>query len=197
MKKEFSNIQVINTEPFTFIKRNFVSPEICDSIIQEIRPKLKKSSVVLPDGKNDITGYRTSSDFYINYFFKPNEELRKSVSEFLGIDQKFFEDTTIINYVPGQQYYPHYDYFFDDQILVNGQRGATVIIYLNDVEKLGHTIFPKMKVFVKPQKGSLLFFRYDYGEEDINEITYHAGYSPEDGEKWIATIWIKLFEDKK
>lgn len=49
----------------------------------------------------------------------------------------------ILHYQFGERYEPHWDYFVDPVNAVNGgQRLATMLIYLSDVEEGGETVFP-------------------------------------------------------
>lgn len=58
--------------------------------------------------------------------------------------------TASIRLVPlqvGQKYDPHYDYFFhQDGISNGGNRIATLLLYLTDVEEGGETVFPNIPV---------------------------------------------------
>lgn len=58
------------------------------------------------------------------------------------------EQIQILHYEHGQKYEPHYDYFVDkvNQEL-GGNRVATVLIYLSNIEKGGETVFPYSEVF--------------------------------------------------
>ena len=62
-----------------------------------------------------------------------------------GLHEPNGEGMQILRYENGQKYDPHYDYFHDQ---VNsaprrgGQRMATMLIYLEDTEQGGETIFP-------------------------------------------------------
>uniref|UniRef100_M8B771 Prolyl 4-hydroxylase subunit alpha-1 n=1 Tax=Aegilops tauschii TaxID=37682 RepID=M8B771_AEGTA len=57
------------------------------------------------------------------------------------------EGLQVLHYEVGQKYEPHFDYFHDDFNTKNGgQRIATVLMYLSDVEEGGETVFPSAKV---------------------------------------------------
>ena len=45
---------------------------------------------------------------------------------------------------------------------------------------------------MKPKKGALLYFQYDFDDVSINRKTFHAGLPViSNDEKWITTIWMK------
>lgn len=51
----------------------------------------------------------------------------------------------VLRYENGQQYEPHWDYFFDTSNIKNGgNRWATVLMYLTDVEEGGETGAPHL-----------------------------------------------------
>jgi len=104
----------------------------------------------------------------------------------------------VLRYKPGAEYKPHYDYFIPDapgtsRIIANGgQRVATVVIYLNDVERGGGTTFPDVGLEVMPKRGHAVFFAYD--QPDPSTLTLHAGAPVIEGEKWIAVKWLREFQ---
>ncbi|GER38785.1 2-oxoglutarate (2OG) and Fe(II)-dependent oxygenase superfamily protein [Striga asiatica] len=88
------------------------------------------------------------------------------------------EGLQVLHYEEGQKYEPHYDYFLDEFNTKNGgQRIATLLMYLSDVEEGGETVFPaamgnfsntpgwnemsecaKRGLSVKPKMGDALLF---------------------------------------
>ena len=181
-----------NKEPLVAYLENFIAPSECDRFVEYSRSRVKESEVVSKtDGKHYKHSARTSSDFFMDNHYQPNEQLRHTVAEFFDKDIMSFEDTMVIRYLEGQQYKPHVDYFLHD---VSGieQRVATAIMYLNDVEEGGSTTFPRLDLSFKPKKGSLIYFEYDYEDYNTNALTLHAG-EPVTGdtEKWIMTIWMR------
>jgi hypothetical protein len=114
-----------------------------------------------------------------------------------------FEAPTVIRYEPDQVLAPHFDANRSaetEDANRGGQTLATLIVYLNDVEKGGLTRFGKLKpneeskalgennLVVEPKRGdAILFFPAD-GAGRFDERTEHEG-CPAIDEKWIARIW--------
>jgi prolyl 4-hydroxylase len=106
----------------------------------------------------------------------------------------------------GQYYRPHQD-FFGDATNINrgGQRVATVLMYLSDVEQGGETTFPSANpkqtaqcgrtrakgISVQPRKGNavLFFTTTPDGEEDYASM--HGSCEVIQGIKYSATMWIR------
>jgi prolyl 4-hydroxylase len=70
-----------------------------------------------------------------------------------------------------------------------GQRVGTLIIYLRSPAKGGATVFPDAGLEVGPVKGHAVFFSYDRPEPATG--TLHGGAPVVDGEKWVATKWLR------
>ncbi|EFX77502.1 hypothetical protein DAPPUDRAFT_25542, partial [Daphnia pulex] len=92
----------------------------------------------------------------------------------------------ILSYGVGGHFSPHCDYIRNKRIEAKtGNILATLIIYLNEVENGGATVFPIVKTRVKPVKGSALFWynlNPDNGEG--NPTTLHASCPILSGSKW-------------
>lgn len=67
----------------------------------------------------------------------------------------------ILHYQFGERYEPHWDYFVDPVNAVNGgQRLATMLIYLSDVEEGGETVFPSSEE--KPARATPAYIHFPY-----------------------------------
>lgn len=97
------------------------------------------------------------------------------------------EPLTVLRYRPGQQYRLHHDCLPGEA----NQRGMTVICYLNDGFDGGATVFPAANLEFRGQTGDAILFRNTLADGRADESSRHAGLPVTQGEKWIATRWIR------
>ena len=106
------------------------------------------------------------------------------------------EHLTVLHYLPGEQYRPHRDYLPPSALAERrpqaGQRLRTACVYLNVPSAGGETDFPQLGVRLTPKLGSAVIFDNlgDNGEPEPASL--HAGLPVLAGEKWLATLWIRL-----
>jgi prolyl 4-hydroxylase len=105
------------------------------------------------------------------------------------------EGMQVLQYRVGAQYLPHYDYFDPKEpasqraLLRGGNRVGTVVMYLNDTPRGGATLFPGLALAVSPKRGNAVFFAYP--QADPSSGSLHGGAQVIEGEKWIATKWLR------
>lgn len=187
------------TQPDVVLIDNFLSNDECESLIQQAKTKLKPSTVVdLKTGGRQLHQARTSEGMHFN--LGENQLIQKlehRISALVDMPVQHGEGIQILHYQVGAEYRPHYDYFPEDEIGSNnylnqgGQRIATIIMYLNDVDEGGETVFPEINLSVIPKRGSALYFSYYNSLNQTDEKTLHGGSPVIKGEKWIATKWLR------
>ena len=74
---------------------------------------------------------------------------------------------------------------------MGGQRIATLIMYLNDVEAGGATAFTVLGFQIEPKPGVLLVWNNALPDGRPNEATLHAGTPVVRGAKYIITKWYR------
>jgi len=105
------------------------------------------------------------------------------------------EGIQVLQYGPGAEYKPHYDYFDPAApgtatiLKRGGQRVGTVVMYLSEPEQGGGTTFPDVKFEVAPKRGNAVFFSYPQPHPATR--TLHGGAPVLAGQKWIATKWLR------
>ena len=186
------------TAPDVVLLDNFMTHDECDAFCALSKSTLTKSNVV-----DDATGahvgheHRTSLGTY--FTLGQNDLVKKieaRIAEITGTSVPNGEGIQILNYAGGGEYRPHFDYFPDNtggrvHTAKSGQRTITVIMYLNDVKAGGATVLPDIKLSVYPKKGSALYFSYVNSKGQVDPSTLHGGSPVVEGEKWIATKWIR------
>ncbi|KAG8185446.1 hypothetical protein JTE90_022377 [Oedothorax gibbosus] len=117
------------------------------------------------------------------------------IGEITGLEINTAEELQINKYGLGGHYSTHYDFRRPEEVdcfasLGTGNRIATWLIYLSDVEAGGSTIFPDIGVQITPTKGSAGFwfnlFKNGYGDYR----TKHAACPVLVGKKWVANKWF-------
>ncbi|WP_054956219.1 2OG-Fe(II) oxygenase [Paenibacillus dakarensis] len=193
------HVTVRINKPVIAVLDQLLSNEECDELVEIAKKRVTRSTVVDPDtGKATIDKARTSYSTSL----KNNESefirtLNQRITEVMRYPIEHGEDLHIINYQAGAEYKPHFDYFpkinagSELHLGKGGQRVSTLIMYLNDVESGGETIFPKLGLSILPKKGSAVYFEYCNSLEQVDSMTLHGGAPVVLGEKWIATKWMR------
>jgi prolyl 4-hydroxylase len=186
-------------EPCVALLADVLSDDECDRLIAIGRDRVQQSSVVDPNSGNEITiRERNSEGAFVNGSTDALvATIDRRLAELVQQPVENGEDLHILRYGMGGEYRPHYDYFPEEQagsrhhMLRGGQRVATIILYLNEVEQGGDTTFPDVGLCIHPRRGSALYFEYVNAHGQTDPKTLHAGTPVEKGEKWIATKWIR------
>lgn len=185
--------------PDLMVLDGVLSGDECDTLIARSQSKLLRSTTVDPATGAPIVEPRRTSE---GTFFQIAEDpfiasIDRRLATLLNWPLENAEGLQILHYGTGGEYKPHYDYFPPEDpgsavhMQQGGQRVATLIMYLNDVEDGGETIFPNIDLNVCPRKGSAVYFGYANRAGQVDPLTYHGGAPVKRGEKWIATRWLR------
>lgn len=174
-----------------------LSDEECDALIELARPLLRRSHTIDNwSGGDHLTHMRTSE----GAFFEPAQNdllqrVERRIASLLAWPQERGEGMQVLRYGVGAEYQPHHDYFDPTvpgaavMLRRGGPRVATLIIYLNNPARGGSTTFPDVGLEVAPIKGNAVFFSYSTPHPITR--TLHGGAPVLEGEKWIATKWLR------
>lgn len=186
--------------PALRVLENLLSGQECDELIELARPRLQRALTVDSEGRHQVDRRRTSEGM----FFAPNEvplvgRIEQRLAALLGVPASHGEGLQILHYLPGQEYEPHFDWFDPEQpgyeaiTAVGGQRSASVVMYLNTPTQGGGTAFPGLGLTVTARRGTAVYFAYEGGDRS----SLHAGLPVLQGEKWVATKWLRERPYKK
>ncbi|XP_022209640.2 prolyl 4-hydroxylase subunit alpha-2-like [Drosophila obscura] len=118
--------------------------------------------------------------------------IHRRLMDMTGLSMMDSEALTLINYGMGGHYDLHYDghnYSEQNRILL-GDRLATVLTYVGDVDYGGATTFPYINVSVPPTKGSALLWYNLENAGGMNVKAMHGGCPVIVGSKYVFTKWV-------
>ncbi|MGZ5006874.1 MAG: 2OG-Fe(II) oxygenase [Methylobacter sp.] len=187
------------SRPEVVLIDGFMSDDECEQLIEQSRHKLLPSTTVDPQsGEGHVIAARSSEGTY----FQRGENslvqrLERRISELMNWPVERGEGMQILHYKAGGEYKAHFDYFPEQNagsvqhLARGGQRVSTLVMYLNDVIEGGETVFPDVGLSVAPRRGSAVYFAYVNSLGQVDPATLHAGAPVLEGEKWIATKWMR------
>ena len=183
--------------PRVVVFGDLLSGEECEQLIELAKPRLARSlTVATKTGGEEVNADRTSNGM----FFQRGESelvrrIEQRIARLVNWPEENGEGLQILQYGPGAEYKPHYDYFDPVEpgtptiLKRGGQRVGTLVMYLAEPEKGGGTVFPDVHLEVSPKRGNGVFFSYDRAHPSTR--TLHGGAPVLEGEKWIATKWLR------
>ena len=197
LKDQKIEVHLSLARPRIVLFRNVLSAQECDSLIRLARDRIEASEVIdMQSGATRQDEGRTSSGMSFQRGETPLiERIERRIAALIRWPYENGEALQVLRYRVGQEYKPHFDYVDPTQpgaapfLARGGQRVATVLLYLNTPEDGGGTSFPDAGIEIAAHKGSALFFSYD--RPHPNTLTRHGGMPVRQGEKWVATQWLR------
>jgi prolyl 4-hydroxylase len=194
-------IQVIARigRPEVLVVGGVLTDEECEAMIALSRDKLRPSTIVDPDSGGEGFHPERRSE---GVFFQRGENdfvarIEQRMSALMSCPVEHGEGLQVLHYGHQGEYRPHFDYFplhykgTARHLEHGGQRVATLVVYLNDVESGGETIFPEVGLSVVARRGNAVYFRYMNALGQLDRKTLHGGAPVLAGEKWIMTKWVR------
>uniref|UniRef100_A0A6N2LZK3 Fe2OG dioxygenase domain-containing protein n=1 Tax=Salix viminalis TaxID=40686 RepID=A0A6N2LZK3_SALVM len=167
------------------------------------KSKLKPSTLALRKGETTESTFISGSEDKTGVL----DFIERKIAKATMIPQSHGEAFNILRYEIGQKYDSHYDAFNPDEYGPQpSQRVASFLLYLSSVEEGGETMFPLengsavssgfeykrcVGLKVKPRQGDGLLFYSLFPNGTIDRASLHGSCPVIEGEKWVATKWIR------
>lgn len=191
----------VGATPRIEICRGFASLRECRWLMDRAAPHLKAAELYDPASGGGFRGEAIRNNTDTSFGLLQSDIiialLRARVSSWTGQDIHAMEPPMVLRYKEGQHFAPHRDALDPDipamaeQIRLQGQRIATVLVYLNDDYAGGETDFPELGWRFKGNAGdALCFWNADAAGRPVPG-GLHAGLAPLGGEKWVFSQWIR------
>jgi prolyl 4-hydroxylase len=186
-------------KPQVILLGNVLSDEECDAIIAHCGSRYTRSTVTADaDGASVVHEGRTSEMAFIQRGeAEVAERIDRRLAAIAHWTPECSEPFQLQKYDKTQEYKPHYDWLDPDSaghrshLARGGQRLATFVLYLCDVDAGGGTVFPNLGLEVFPKKGSALWFLNTDSNHQPDPQTLHGGAPVVSGTKIIANKWLR------
>ncbi|XP_052687863.1 prolyl 4-hydroxylase subunit alpha-1-like isoform X1 [Crassostrea angulata] len=183
--------------PWIVIYHDVVSDKEIDTIKRIATPLLSRATVHNPrTGKLETAEYRVSKSAWLKDGDDPViHNVNNRISDITGLSMATAEELQIANYGLGGQYEPHFDFARREETeafrdLGSGNRIATWLTYMTNVDAGGATVFTHIGVKLFPIKGAAAFWYNLYRSGDGIFDTRHAACPVLVGQKWVSNKWI-------
>lgn len=190
----------VHADPLLRSFPSFVPIAVCDRLIELSRHRLQPAEVYDPHHRRNIRA-STRTNSIAQYRLLEHELLHLLLQEKMaracGVDVNQMEATAILHYSPGEEITNHFDFVdpntpnYAQEITDNGQRIITFLIYLNDDYAEGETMFPRLGIKHKGQRGEGFYFVNCLPGQEPDLRTWHAGKPPVHSSKWIVSQFIR------
>ena len=181
--------------------KGFLEDAHCDALCRLIDANARRSTVVGDRRGGPAEQYdarRTSKSCDLHFDLAPVVKIvDRKIADAIGFDLSHADPIQAQKYDVGDEFQPHHDYFepgtagYDNFCKEKGQRSWTFMVYLNDVEKGGGTVFPALGRTFRPAKGAALIWNNLTPEGFVNPATLHGGAPVKAGVKYIITKWFR------
>uniref|UniRef100_A0A8C8E037 procollagen-proline 4-dioxygenase n=1 Tax=Oryzias sinensis TaxID=183150 RepID=A0A8C8E037_9TELE len=176
---------------------NILSDQEIEKIKELAKPRLARATVRDPKtGVLTTAPYRVSKSAWLEGEDDPViDRVNQRIQDITGLTVETAELLQVANYGVGGQYEPHFDFSRKDEPdafkrLGTGNRMATFLNYMSDVEAGGATVFPDFGASIWPRKGTAVFWYNLFRSGEGDYRTRHAACPVLVGSKWVSNKWI-------
>jgi prolyl 4-hydroxylase len=186
--------RVGNGRAAVFIAPEFITAPGRDALCSLIDARRRPSTVADPNGDY---AFRTSETCDMDRAHEVVARVQDAICSLLGINPRFAEPLQGQRYGPGQQFKRHGDAFrpgspdYERYCKTSGQRTWTAMVYLDEPEAGGHTVFADLDLDVKPVPGTMLMWHNTLPDGTPDPMTAHQATPVERGVKRIITQWYR------
>lgn len=192
--------ETLHDAPLIQVFPGFLSPVLCAHVQGLARPQVRPALVFDPaTGQTRPHPVRRSHtmNFGPTLYDSIIAWLNRRIARASGTQAVQGEPLAVLAYGPGGEYRPHSDCLPptaarpEDRLAESGQRIKTLLVALSAGFTGGETAFPALNIAWRGQPGDALLFVNVDADNAPSPLARHAGQPVTQGEKWLASRWIR------
>ena len=174
--------------------QNFLAPEECGGLIAMINADRKPSGLL---SASQDPEFRTSESCDLDRWHPFVDGIDRRICDLMAMKPRLGETLQGQRYAVGQQFKGHHDYFhvsesyWQTEKKRGGQRSWTAMIYLDEPESGGETLFSAAGLKVTPRAAMLLAWNNMDKKGAPNPNAFHESLPVITGQKNIVTKWFR------
>ncbi|XP_022215447.2 prolyl 4-hydroxylase subunit alpha-2 [Drosophila obscura] len=190
-------MELVGLDPYMVLYHDVISASEISQLQEMAVPGLKRATVYRTNAaRSVVVKTRTSKvTWFLDTFNELTIRLNRRIADMTNFQLVGSEMLQVMNYGLGGHYDKHYDFFnastATNMTHMNGDRIATVLFYLTNVEQGGATVFPNIQRAVFPQRGSAIIWYNLKDDGETDPQTLHAACPVLVGSKWVCNKWIR------
>eukprot|EP00092_Neocalanus_flemingeri_P003803 GFUD01004096.1.p1 GENE.GFUD01004096.1~~GFUD01004096.1.p1 ORF type:complete len:300 (-),score=84.17 GFUD01004096.1:102-1001(-) len=187
--------EVVSVFPRIVIFHDFITEDEVDTIKMLAIPKLHAAGVGEGDEARVDKGVRDAKHAWLLAQDNPAIwAIQQRTQEATGLNMVTSEALQVGRYGVGGHYKPHFDHdHLGTDMNPQGNRIATILMYMEKVDNGGFTVFPELNLAIRPQPRSAVFWYNLRRSRAGDPRTLHAA-CPVEGvgkEKWVINYWVR------
>ncbi|XP_055616103.1 prolyl 4-hydroxylase subunit alpha-1-like [Toxorhynchites rutilus septentrionalis] len=190
-------LEEANLRPYIVIYHDVMADAEIELVKRLAKPRFRRATVQnYKTGELEVANYRISKSAWLKDDEHPYiRAIGQRVQDMTGLTMATAEELQVVNYGIGGHYEPHFDFARREETnafksLGTGNRIATVLFYMSDVTQGGATVFPSIRVALRPKKGTAAFWYNLHASGNGDYATRHAACPVLTGTKWVSNKWI-------
>ena len=192
-------MEEVYPSPYIVIYHDVIYEKEMEVVKKLAKPRFRRATVQnYKTGELEVATYRISKSAWLkDEEHKYIRDIGARVEDMTGLSMLTAEELQVVNYGIGGHYEPHFDFARKEEVnafksLGTGNRIATVLFYMSDVEQGGATVFPSLKLSLWPKKGTAAFW-WNLHASGVGDMrTRHAACPVLAGSKWGKFNFLRL-----
>lgn len=196
---DVQRLRLLSINPLVGRIDKFITPRASLDLIRAGADRLGAATVVHGEREGAMPETRSNRSTRIEADSRTEiAALRDRIAQLLNLPPSGCPAMQLLHYSEGERFTPHHDAFLfskdkmPERLQEDGQRYFTALIYLNEGFSGGDTIFPRLRIGIRPMRGRLVIWSTTrLGGNMPHPDALHEGTVVTSGEKWVATFWFR------